>query len=131
MDGPHQKRNAQPVTARGDRKIHQEWVQSDREIGDPADLARLAAFEHAEYSPYKKKSCHDAREPQTKIGQTEHGNGQLGKKRIEDVIGGVVPPGPQAGPRTMDETQKGESLIVNDGLMRGAPSAHGSARERE
>src|SRR5437588_10985512 len=109
MDGPHQKRDSQSITARGGGKIHQKWVQSEREIGDPADQARLAAFEHAEYSPYEKESCQNTRKPQTKVGQAEHGNGKLGKERIEDVIGGVVV-GPQAGPWPMDETQERESL---------------------
>ena len=57
-------------------------------------------------------------------------NGKLGKKRIQDVIGGLVG-GPQAGPRPVDEIQEREGLVVNDGLMRGAPGAHGGPRERE
>ena len=105
-------------------------MQSDRKVGDPADPARLAAFEHAEHSPHEEESRQDAGEPQGKLGQAEQGNGNLRKERIQDVIGGVVE-GPQTGPRPVDEIQEREGLVVNDGLMRGAPGAHGGPRERE
>ena len=46
------------------------------------------------------------------------------------MVGGVVGR-PQAGPWPLDEIQEREGLIVSNGLMRGAPSAHSSPRERE